>query len=89
VALGARRLHVVVMVLRDGLVPVGAGITLGLVLAVAGRNTIAAQLHDVPAADPVTLTTVVILLFMVALCACYVPARRAARVDPAVTLRAE
>lgn len=88
-ALGAPRRQVVFMVLRDGLLPVVTGCGIGMALALSVRQVVAAELYEAPATDTVTLSAVCVLLFVVALCACYVPAQRAARIDPAATLRAE
>jgi putative ABC transport system permease protein len=62
---------------------------LGLVAAYAGARAIERQLFRVPAADLVTFVAVPLVLVVVAAVACWVPARRAARVDPAIALSAE
>jgi putative ABC transport system permease protein len=65
------------------------GVAAGLAGAFALRRLVASMLFGVGAGDPATLTTVALLLGLVALAAGYVPARRASRVDPSVALRAE
>jgi putative ABC transport system permease protein len=88
-ALGAARSEVVRMVLGRGLRIVAAGTALGLVAAYAGARAIERQLFGVPAADAMTFVLVPLVLVTVAGLACWVPARRAARVDPAIALSAE
>ncbi len=88
-ALGAARGEVVRLVLGRGLRIVAAGTALGLVAAYAGARVIERQLFGVPAADPTTFVSVPVVLLVVAAVACWVPARRAARVDPAIALSAE
>jgi ABC-type antimicrobial peptide transport system permease subunit len=88
-ALGASRASIVGLVLRQGLALTGFGVAIGLVGAVWASRAIAAMLFGISPADPVTYVGVIALLGVVALLACWVPAARAARVDPASTLRAE
>jgi len=88
-ALGAGRGRVLAMVLRDSMTPVLAGTAAGVAGAAALTRLMSGMLYDVSATDPVTFAAVVALLTAVALAASYVPARRAARVDPMVALRAE
>jgi len=88
-ALGARGAEVVRLVLARGLRVVAIALVLGLVAALALSPLIRQQLFGVPAADPVTFVAVPLILAVVALGACYLPARRAARVDPMVALRTE
>ena len=88
-ALGAARGEVVRLVLGRGLRIVAAGTGLGLVAAYAGARVIEGQLFGVPAADLATFVSVPLVLLVVAAVACWVPARRAARVDPAIALSAE
>lgn len=88
-ALGARRADVLRMVLGQGARLALIGLSLGLVGALAVARLIAGMLFGVSPADPGTLAATILLIFGVALLACYVPARRAARVDPMVALRYE
>ena len=76
-------------VVASGMRLVLASIGIGLVGALAIGRLISGLLYQVPPADPVTFATIALLLATVALFACYVPARRATRVDPALTLRSE
>jgi predicted permease len=88
-ALGAGRPNILLMVLREGVVLVAAGLGIGLTIALAAANAIKALLLNVSARDPLTFAAVPLLLAGVALLATYVPARRATRVDPLVALRYE
>jgi ABC-type antimicrobial peptide transport system permease subunit len=88
-ALGARPGEVQWTVLRRGLELTLAGILIGAPLALAASRGIASLLYGVSAHDPVTLALVVALLAGVALLACWLPARWAARTDPMIALRAE
>ena len=89
IALGARRGQVLGMVLREGMRTTAVALLVGLVAAAAATRLLASQLFGVSAADPFTFAVVPTLLGIVALAACYLPARRASRVDPVVALRAE
>ena len=88
-ALGARAADVLVMVLRQGLVLAAGGAAIGVGLALLLGQVVGALLYGVSGRDPLTLAGVSMLLTMVAMLACYIPARRAARVDPLVALRYE
>jgi ABC-type antimicrobial peptide transport system permease subunit len=77
------------MVLRSGMKLAGLGIALGVVGSLVLARVMASILYGVTAHDPLTFGTVVVVLLGVALVACLVPARRAMRVDPAITLRGE
>jgi putative ABC transport system permease protein len=87
--LGAGSSDVLTMVLRMGLRLVGIGVGLGLIASVALGRVIATQLWGVSAYDPWTLVSVPAVLLLTGLLACWVPARRAASVDPLVALRYE
>ena len=86
-ALGADRWSVVSMVLRDGLMLVGIGAAVGLAGAFAVGQALSSFLYGVGATDPVTFVGVLAVLTLVALAACWVPASRAAKVDPSTALR--
>src|SRR5204863_135126 len=88
-ALGAQRGQVVRLVLRYGAVRAALGISLGVVAALAATRALASMLVGVRADDPITYVGVAALLAVTALAASWVPARRAARVDPMVAIRAE
>ena len=88
-ALGADTGGIRDLVVRQGLTLVGIGMAVGLVGAVAGGRLLESLLFGVSPLDPVTLTLVPALLVIVALVACYLPARRATRIDPMLALRTE
>jgi len=88
-ALGAERSHVLGMVIGMGLRLVGTGVVLGLIASAALGRVIATQLWGVSAYDPWTLVSVPLVLLLTGLLACWLPARRASRVDPLVALRYE
>jgi putative ABC transport system permease protein len=88
-ALGASRAQIVKMILRQGAGMTTLGIGLGLLAAAGLSRAIAGLLFDTSRLDPVTYVGVIALLVIVSVVACSVPAWRAARVDPALTLRAE
>jgi putative ABC transport system permease protein len=89
IALGAQRKNILHMVLRQGLGLAIAGAAVGLVGALVVSHLMAGLLYGVRPTDPVTFSSVALLLLGVALLACYIPARRAIRVDPLVALRHE
>jgi len=88
-ALGARAADVLRLVLRQGMAPVLAGLAVGLGGALALGRLSSALLFGVPPHDPVTLAAAAAVLTAAALLACALPARRAARIDPAQALRDE
>jgi ABC-type antimicrobial peptide transport system permease subunit len=88
-ALGAQRRDVLRSVMGEGAKLSLAGIALGMVGAFAVTRVLSAELYGVGATDALTFCAVAILVAVVALTACYVPARRAMRVDPVVALRYE
>ncbi|MGC1685956.1 MAG: ABC transporter permease [Candidatus Acidiferrales bacterium] len=88
-ALGAQQKSILQMVLRQGLALAAAGTAVGLVCALIVSHLMAGLLYGVKPVDPLTFAGVALLLVGVALLACYIPARRAIRVDPIVALRYE
>jgi predicted permease len=88
-ALGANAADTRRLILRDGFLVTLVGVGAGMLLALGLGQILASTLWDVRATDPVVFLTAPLLLTAVALVACYVPARRAARVDPMVALRYE
>jgi len=86
-ALGANRADVMALVLRHGLVPIGAGLAAGLFIAAGASRFAAVFLRGVTPRDPLTYAGVTVLLALVALAATWIPARRAAAVDPIRALR--
>jgi len=89
IALGARPRHVFGIVLGEGLRMTLSGIVVGLVAAFAITRLMASLLFEVRPTDLATFTSAVVLLFVVAVLACFIPARRAAKVDPIEALRYE
>jgi predicted permease len=88
-ALGAQRGDVAVLVLRWGMVLVSGGVLVGLAGAVVSTRLLRAILFEVSPLDPITLLAATLVLGAVSILASYVPARRAAQVDPMVALRSE
>jgi ABC-type lipoprotein release transport system permease subunit len=77
------------MIVGRGLALTGAGLAIGLAGAAAATRAMQSMLYGVEAIDPTTFAGVSALLTLIAALACWIPARRAARVDPIVTLREE
>jgi putative ABC transport system permease protein len=88
-ALGAQRGQVLMMILRQGLLLTLVGIGIGLLGALALTRIMSSLLFGVGASDPMTFAGIAVLLAVVSLIACYIPARRATRVDPMIALRYE
>jgi putative ABC transport system permease protein len=88
-ALGAPRRHVLALMLTMGARLVLAGLGLGVAVSLASTKLLTSQLFGVQAADPLAYGAVAVVLAVVAFIACYLPARRAAGVDPMVALRTE
>jgi ABC-type antimicrobial peptide transport system permease subunit len=88
-ALGAQRSDVLRLILRNGMRLTLVGVVIGLAGAFGLTRVLQNQLYQVGATDPLTFVAVALLLVSVALFACVIPARRAARVDPMVALRTE
>jgi predicted permease len=89
VALGAQLGDVLRLVAGQGMKLAGVGVALGLGIALALHSVIKSLLYGVSATDPLTFVAVSLVLMLVAAIACYIPARRATRVDPVVALRYE
>jgi len=89
IALGARTSDVLRLVFRQGIIQLAIGMTLGLGLGALVSQGIAGVLFEVQPRDPVTFAGVVALLTVAGLLACYIPARRAAKVDPLSAMRVE
>lgn len=86
-ALGADRPVVLRLVLREGLGVTLAGVVIGLVAALGLSRVMAGYVYGIKSTDPLTFAAAAVLLMLAALAACYVPARRATKVDPMVALR--
>lgn len=88
-ALGAPRGRLIQLVLKQGILLVGAGMTVGLLASVAASRALKGMIYDLSPLDPFALFGATLSLLLAALLACWLPARRAARVDPMVALRGE
>jgi putative ABC transport system permease protein len=89
VALGAHSTNVRALIIRQGTVLTAVGLTVGLAASLLATPVLESTLVNLPATDLLTFVGVSALLIAIALVACYVPARRATRIDPIATLRAE
>ena len=88
-ALGAERRDLMMMIIRQGFIPIGIGVGIGLAGSIALTRLLESLLIGISPSDPVTLLGVSLLLTSIALLACYIPARRATRIDPMNALRYE
>jgi ABC-type antimicrobial peptide transport system permease subunit len=86
-ALGARPFDVGRLVIRHGAIPIAAGLAFGAIAAFLASRAIQAQFFGVTAVDPITGGFVVLVVMLTGALACAAPARRAIRIDPALTLR--
>jgi len=89
VALGAQHVDILRLVLAEGAKMTAVGVLIGLVASAGLTRLIARLLFGVRPTDPITLVAVALLLTSVSILACYIPARRASRVDPILALRYE
>jgi putative ABC transport system permease protein len=87
--LGARDFDILRLVLREGILVIVLGISIGIAGAYGATRLIANQLYDVSPMDPATIAAVAVVLILVALLACYIPGRRATKLDPLTALRIE
>jgi putative ABC transport system permease protein len=87
VAFGATARNVLVIVLGQGLMVIGLGMVVGLAASLGATRIISSYLYGVTPTDPATFGVVLLTLFVVACLACYVPARRALKVDPLVAMQ--
>jgi ABC-type antimicrobial peptide transport system permease subunit len=88
-ALGARMSQIMRLVMKQGVVLVVLGVVIGVVGSWFATRLLSTLLYEVSVTDSVTFIGVAVLLIIVALLACYIPARRATKVDPMVALRYE
>jgi ABC-type antimicrobial peptide transport system permease subunit len=88
-ALGARQRDILWLVLRQGITRIFLGVALGLLAALGASRVLSAVLVNMTATDPTTFVSISLLLAVVTLLACFVPARRATHLDPVDALRVE
>jgi putative ABC transport system permease protein len=88
-ALGAQAADVLRLMLRQGLRLVITGVALGLLISAVATRVLSAALYGISPTDPLTFGVITLLLGVVALLACWIPARRATKVDPLIALRYE
>jgi putative ABC transport system permease protein len=88
-ALGARPRDVLTLIIKQGMILAGTGIIIGLIASFALTRVLSSQLFGITTTDPLTFAVISLLLMLVALIACYIPAWRATKVDPMVAVRYE
>jgi ABC-type antimicrobial peptide transport system permease subunit len=88
-ALGAQLSDVQKLILKQGMLLAAIGSSFGMVIAFGGARMMKSLLYGVSASDPITFASVALLLLGVAFVACWLPARRASRIEPMIALRAE
>jgi putative ABC transport system permease protein len=88
-ALGAQQTNVLVLVIRQGMQPALIGLGIGIAGAFALMRLLASQLYEIKPTDPATFTIVAFVILFVSLVACYIPARRAAKIQPMIALHYE
>ena len=88
-AVGAKEQDVLRLMMKQGMKPAVMGLAIGLASAIGLTRLMKSLLFGVSATDPLTFATLALLLLSVALLACYLPARRATKVDPMIALRYE
>jgi len=88
-ALGANRANVVRMVLRGAIFQAGLGLAIGIPIAIVGAHYMADQLYQVRSYDPLSLAIAVVVLSASAVVAGFIPALRAANIEPMIALRTE
>src|SRR5262249_15232746 len=89
IALGAQPSDTLKLIIKQGMTPALLGVGIGLLGSAGLTRLMTNLLFEVSASDPTTFVLIALLLALIALLACYVPARRAAKVDPMVALRTE
>ncbi|HEY6401040.1 MAG TPA: ABC transporter permease [Blastocatellia bacterium] len=89
IALGAQTRDIARLIITDGIALIGAGMSFGLIAAFIATRVLKSQLYGVETNDPLTFLIVSLALAVVGLAACYIPARRATKVDPLVALRCD
>ena len=89
VALGARRNDVLILIIREGIRLTLIGMVIGIAGSLVLARFLSSMLYGIGATDPLTILSVSVLLASVAMLACYIPARRAVRMDPGAALRCE
>ena len=89
IALGASPANILSLVVRQGMALAFAGVTLGLGASFLLVRLIRSLLFGIRATDPITFAGIALLLAIITLLACYIPAQRAARIDPLISLRCD